>query len=342
MKGKSYLPSVFIGLAILFQVGVVATMAISREWILATGKSYTFQTAPIDPRDIFRGDYVRLNYLFSSVPVSQLDEAILKGGLRKGQKVYLTLSKDINGVSRGERLLLTPPQDKPFIRGYSLYHWPYRYYREQSAEKRKKVRLWPVSIKYGIEQYYVEQGHGQELEKIRGSRNSFQLPMLVHVGVSDSGEAVLRSYEWATIATKTEVARSPERDAPDEQASALIRLTLKNQGDRPITLPLKPGNCSFELVPVRRTGMEPLEFAAERRDCTGTVAQPLTLAPEQTYSVSFDLNLPHWYVVYRDKPTPMGKLPWGYRYRIRYQGETIPGVRGVILSRAFSGRGNID
>jgi len=342
MKTKSSLPKLLVGLAILFQVGVVATMAISREWILATGTDYTFQTAPIDPRDIFRGDYVHLDYLFSNVAVDKLDGEIIEKGLRKGQKVYLTLGRDINGVYRGEHLSLTPPKGKPFIRGYSLYHWPYRNYRQTTPERRKKQTLWPVAVKYGIEQYYVEQGSGRAIEKMRGGRNRFQLPMLVHAGVSPSGEAVLRSYEWATIASKTEVAQSPERDAPDESASAVMRLTLKNSGDKTINLPLKPGNCSFGIIPVRRAGTEKASFAGERAECTGVPVQPVVLAPDETYSVSFDLNHPYWWVIHNDKPTPMGKLPWGYRFRIRYEGEPIPGVRGEILSRAFTGRGNID
>jgi uncharacterized membrane-anchored protein len=342
MKQNAFMKPLLIGLAILFQVGVVASMAISREWILASGTPMMFQTAPIDPRDIFRGDYVRLNYLFSNVPVTMLDEAIKEQGLRKGQKVYLTVGEDINGVAQGERLSLTPPKDRTYIVGRSRYHWPYRRYREQPAERRKKVSLWPVAVKYGIEQYYVEQGRGRLIEKIRGSRNEFQLPMLVHVRLSDSGEAVLQSYEWATIATKTETARSPERDAPDEAASAVMRLTLKNAGKQSITLPLKPGNCSFNLVPVRLPGRNPAPFAGTRSECEEAPIEPVTLAPEQTYSVIFDLNRPQWYVMLNDKPTPMGRLPWGYRYRIRYQGEAIPGVRGEIVSRAFIGRGNID
>jgi hypothetical protein len=86
----------------------------------------------------------------------------------------------------------------------------------------------------------------------------------------------------------------------------------------------------------------PVDFAAERTDCDAAVAKPVTLAPGQIHSVEFDLNQPYWWVLYNDKPTPMGKLPWGYRFRIRYQGGSIPGVRGEILSRAFTGRGRVD
>lgn len=342
MKGIKRLQPLLIGLAIIFQVGVVASMAISRERILATGTPYVFQTAPIDPRDIFRGDYVRLTYLFSNVPVAMLDKEIVENGLRKGQKVYLVLGQEINGVTQGVRLSLSPPKEGAYLQGYSKYHWPYRNYWQQPHEKRKNVRLWPVAVKYGIEQYYVEQGRGRDIEKTRGDRDSFQLPLLVHVGVSASGEAVIRSYEWATIATRTEIARSPESNAPDDKASAVMRMTVKNQGAHAITLPLKSGNCSFNLVSVREAGIEPAPFIGERKGCSEAAIQPVSLAPEETYSVLFDLNQPHWYVSYQGKPTPIGKLPWGYRYRIQYQGEIIPGVRGEILSRAFTGRGNID
>lgn len=331
-----------IALAITFQIAVVALMAISREWILASGTPYTFQTAPVDPRDIFRGDYVRLDYLFSRLPVERLDEAIIENGLRKGQKVYLSLSQDPNGVARGEQLYLSPPENKPYITGRSRSHWPYRGYRRQSPAQRAKTTLRPVRLKYGIEQYYLEQGSGRTLEAKRGGRNDFQLPMLIHVRVSASGEALIHGYEWADIAVKTEVLRTAERAAPDEQASAELRLILKNRADDAITLPLKPGNCSFALIGAQQAPEEATAFVGERSECVEVKAVPVTLAPGEVHQVSFDLNRPIWRVPYNNKLTPPGRLPWRYQYRIVYQEAPIPGVKGLIVSRAFHGRGNID
>lgn len=342
MNSKPFLHRLFVGLAVAFQIMVVAAMAISREWILATGESYVFQTAPVDPRDIFRGDYVRLEYLFSHVPVQQLDEAILETGLSKGQKVYLSLSSDSNGIGQGGRLSLSPPADKPYLTGRSTEHWPYRRYRNQVSEDRRIEAFRPVSVKYGIEQYYVEQGAGREMEAIRGDRNTFQVPLLIHARVSASGDAVIDSYEWASLATKTEIARLPERDGPDELASAIIRFSLMNRSSGSITLPLKPGNCSFALVPAQRTPIAASRFDGERGDCSGVAVEPVTLASGESHTVIIDLNQPHWHVLYNNQPTPPGKLPWDYRYRLQYQGETISGVNTMILSRAFHGRGDID
>ncbi len=85
--------------AIAFQILSVAAIALSREWILINGQTLTFQTAPIDPRDLFRGDYVHLNYLFSSVSLPMLDERIVAKGLKEGAKVYLGLETGPNGIS---------------------------------------------------------------------------------------------------------------------------------------------------------------------------------------------------------------------------------------------------
>ena len=202
--------------AIAFQVTSVAMIAFSKERILATGQEIILQTAPIDPRDIFRGDYVRLNYLFSQVPAQRLEDSILESGLRKGQKVYLSLTTDRNGITQGNHLYTAPPANGSYLSGRVKTHWPYRDYQKNKRPELTRANRQPVAVKYGIEQYYVEQGKGKIMEEIRGRRNGFQVPMLVHVALSKKGDAVIRSYEWANIAMKTEVISSLEQNSPDD------------------------------------------------------------------------------------------------------------------------------
>ena len=57
----------FIVVAVLMQILVLVYMAGEREYILRNGKIIYLRTAPIDPRDLFRGDYVRLNYEISRI-----------------------------------------------------------------------------------------------------------------------------------------------------------------------------------------------------------------------------------------------------------------------------------
>ena len=53
---------VLFGLMAAFQVGALAWMIRDHERVLEQGTLYRFRTAPIDPRDPFRGEYVVLNF----------------------------------------------------------------------------------------------------------------------------------------------------------------------------------------------------------------------------------------------------------------------------------------
>ena len=331
--------SLLVMSAITFQVASVAMIAVSKERILATGQEIILQTAPIDPRDIFRGDYVRLNYLFSKIPAQQLDEGITGNGLRKGQKVYLSLTVDRNGITQGNRLFSTPPPDATFLSGRVKAHWPYKNYRKHKRPELTMMGLRPVSVKYGIERYYVEQGKGLEMETIRGSRNSFQVPMLVHAALSENGNAVIKSFEWANIAMKTAIINTPGQDAAEGDTSAIVRFTLKNRSEEIITLPWKPDGCSFTVQPASSA---PPGITFDRPDCDDAIPATRTLAPGEEVSLDFNLNLPQWFVMYKGEMTPMGRLPWKYRFRIVYTSTSTGGANAMIISRAFHGRGNID
>jgi len=57
--------------AILIQFLVLGWMACEREWIVRNGPTVWLRTAPIDPRDLFRGDYVTLGYEISTIPAEK-------------------------------------------------------------------------------------------------------------------------------------------------------------------------------------------------------------------------------------------------------------------------------
>lgn len=60
---------VFLG-AVGFQVIVLAAMIGLRLTPLLTGDTILVRVAPVDPRDLFRGDHVVLAYEFSRVPAA--------------------------------------------------------------------------------------------------------------------------------------------------------------------------------------------------------------------------------------------------------------------------------
>ena len=334
----------WILLAVLLQIGAVAAIAVQKEWVLYNGRSLWVQTAPIDPRDVFRGDYVRLDYLFSRLRSDQIDPELKQRGLRRGEAVYLAMRNDAGGVASADRLQLQRP-DFPYLRGQVVAEWPYNGYHRQDAKSRGRFEpaAWPLRIRYGIEQYYVEQGRGLELEKMRGGRDDFQRAMLVELAVPDSGQALIRGYRWSNLGVRTEVLQRPERDAPDDQASIRLRLSLRNEGEQPLELKLRPDGCSFELRPTAQTPADADRMLIDREAfCAGRPVAVHRLEPGGELDIDFDFNQPQWRARVDGELKPLGKLPWNYQWRLVYRDPPPAGLRGRILSRAFHGGGNLD
>ncbi len=331
-------------LAIAFQIGAVAAIALQKEWVLRSGQALVVQTAPIDPRDIFRGDYVRLDYLFSRLRADQIDPALRKGGLRKGERVYLAMSYGPDGIATAQRLQRQRPPF-PYLPGQVKNEWPYSGYHDAPPEQRARVKLenWPLRVDYGIGRFYVEQGKGLEMEAIRGGRDDYQRPMLVELAVPESGQALIRGYRWADVSLRTEVLERPQRDAPDDQASARLRLSLRNETGRPFELMLRPDGCSFDLVPAGQAPGDADSLLVERGPfCAGKQAAGQAVKPGKTLDIDFDFNQPQWLVMQDGTLKPIGRLTWNYRWRLVYREPPPEGVRGRILSRAFHAGGTID
>ena len=58
---------------VLVQASVVGAMILERAAILSQGREIVIRTVPIDPRDLFRGDYVILRYGVSRVSLAGLE-----------------------------------------------------------------------------------------------------------------------------------------------------------------------------------------------------------------------------------------------------------------------------
>lgn len=52
----------WIGLGLVLGLVVVNGLVLHKEWILHTGRPLLLELAPVDPRSMMQGDYMRLNY----------------------------------------------------------------------------------------------------------------------------------------------------------------------------------------------------------------------------------------------------------------------------------------
>ena len=130
--------------AIAFQALVLAGMVASAAMPLWTGTEVRVATVPVDPRSLFRGNYARLRYEFSTLPEGALGEV---DSLRKGEIVYVRLDAGENGLHRFAGASLDRPADGVFLRGRLTTGFP------------------PHRVRYGIEAFFAPKQEALRLER---------------------------------------------------------------------------------------------------------------------------------------------------------------------------------
>lgn len=328
----------FVILAVILQLLVLAYMAGEREYILRYGKIIRLRTAPIDPRDMFRGDYVRLNYEISRIPINMIQNAEGVGEIKKGTTIYVRLKEDPTGLYEMVAADLQKPQEGLYLTG----RVPHQYRRRPAGN--------PIWVKYGIEAYFVEQGKGREIEKKRGSRMKVQVPLVMEIAVGPNGKSVIKGYRWSRLGIGLVWLRPAPDDPPPQ--SAAFQLTLANASDDPLALVNLPDYCSFSLEPVPwaeeswRLAHNPCE------DTLPSDVNVVTLAPRQEMKFLFDFSTDRWLVEGKEKVKQIGALARTEQFRIVYRPPSAEQCRhlsqkdmiwhGHLSSRLFHGRGQID
>ena len=92
MKNKS-----LIYLVVLFQVLVLAGMFVKAFYPILVGTPIKLKVLPIDPRDLFRGNYVNLNYDFSRIDLDSTPndlDSITLSKLTYGDELFVELALD--------------------------------------------------------------------------------------------------------------------------------------------------------------------------------------------------------------------------------------------------------
>ena len=135
---------------------VLVAMVVSRQYTLETGTPVQLETRPVDPRSLFRGDYVRLRYV-----ISLLDLRDLPGDrdFETGDAVYVVL-KPGDPYWMPVSVHRARPEAGPgeiVIKGRVTYHW-----KNPGTGKRPPTDQ--IDATYGIESYFVPEGAGHELE----------------------------------------------------------------------------------------------------------------------------------------------------------------------------------
>ncbi|MDF1691900.1 MAG: GDYXXLXY domain-containing protein [Zhongshania sp.] len=325
------------------QFGVLAYMAGQREWIRHRGENIYLRTAPIDPRDPMRGDYVRLSYGINNVDVSHYRGRKAVLALSRGAAVYAVLKAGPVDVYDLDYLSDQPPVSGLFLRGHL----------------NREVTAGQISVSYGIEQYFVEQGSAHAIETKQGGLGEIQVPLEMAVAVGSSGRAVLTGFRWSRLGIRLEQI-NPSSDTSNTlnwdsatiaQRSPVIVLSLQNVSDTPLKIADNEKHCGFTLQSLGDTGRN---FSAADKSCSPYVLVEndiINLAPGEVYRIELNMGQPRWYVLERGASgsSAMVVSAASERFRLVYQtplllsGMESPSLwQGSLVSPAFSVRGRVD
>ncbi|WP_337266928.1 GDYXXLXY domain-containing protein [Oryzifoliimicrobium ureilyticus] len=157
------------------QTGVIGYMVQSRAAILRNGAEVVLKAAPVDPRDLLRGDYVVLSYDISTVPVASLVGQ--QPGYKNDARLWVRLKPEADGYWAVAESSFS---ELPEMAGSVVMR----------SQPFKAIMLSPdgaFHVTYGIERYFVPEGEGHLLEEARQAG-----AVSIVARVSNSGEAQIR------------------------------------------------------------------------------------------------------------------------------------------------------
>jgi len=157
-------------LVLALQAAWMLVTVVQQENLLRVGQTVLLETQPVDPRDPLRGDFVRLNYKISDVPV-KLFPPPMKTNLPYGTKIFVALApagtNQFWEVTRAATASFAPAANEVLLRGRSEWSW-------RSGTNS-------IHVEYGIEKYFVAEGTGNPRGKLTAQ-----------AVISKSGRAMLK------------------------------------------------------------------------------------------------------------------------------------------------------
>jgi uncharacterized membrane-anchored protein len=320
-------------LVVAAQALLVAFMAAQREWIARTGTLITLRTAPIDPHEPMRGEFVRFRYEINTV-----NAAALQGGLAawrhgvdyrtarrlRDHVVYAAIEMSPEGFATLKYLSDEPPAQGLFLRG------------RVSAVNLGSDGSGTVEVRYGIESMFLQEGAAKRVETLAWTERR-SVPIDTKVSLGSSGVGVLRSFEWeplglTVIPDPVPVApRDPNqpRWAPQQpQPSGPRGVTVEfgNFSDRDLAIVDLPDGRAFRLRIDATNGASAYRWVNANKPAAPVKPEELrviVLHPGQKHRVHLDLNDPRWWVEGGASHESARALRdvhdrWAARFRIEY------------------------
>ena len=159
--------------------GILVWMIADRAQLLRTGREIVLKTEPMDPRDLFKGHYVRLNYEISRIPREKVKD--LKPGMTvgSGEPIHVILAPGEDGFWHLARARLAPPEN--MVPGRVMLTGRLKWSVAGTGTGT-------IPVIYGVERYYAARKRALEVERLGRDR---EVPLGIIVRVSPSGKAAI-------------------------------------------------------------------------------------------------------------------------------------------------------
>lgn len=199
MKNKLILLFIFIG--IVAQFALFSAVIIRREATLRYGEVCRFETAPVDPFDAFRGQYVHLDFkAFNSGIITDRP-------FTRKTWCYLSLATDTNGYSIVSGVTDSKPTSGTYIR--TRVSWCTEHYvakpKPDDKYHREPTGKWEVHLNVPFSRYYMPEKLAPQAETAYRSANRR------NPGTDSSAAARVRVWKGMVVIEDIEINGKPIR-----------------------------------------------------------------------------------------------------------------------------------
>lgn len=165
-----------ITLLVCVQLAALLAMIANKQWTLNTGTPVVLQTVPVDPRSLFMGDYARLAYTISELRLDGDDALAGDKDFKRHDTVWVALQPRADGA----KAVSVHHKRSDIAPGLLALQGEVQYAmdRRWDAATRQSVEQRILRVRYGIEQYFVPEGTGRQIERPSGGE---KVSMLVAI-----------------------------------------------------------------------------------------------------------------------------------------------------------------
>lgn len=168
------------------QSAAIGWMVWDRIQLIRHGREIVLPIIPVDPRSLFRGDYVILSYEAQRLPASLITDEL---DAARPSHFYVTLGKtgDTWKPIAVSLKPVPPTADQITLKARPRYgYWPGRM-KPQASRTPPPQNEAVMQLRYGIEAYFVAEGKGLDLEQTAREKKLAAL-----IAVDGKGNAAIK------------------------------------------------------------------------------------------------------------------------------------------------------